>query len=361
MVFYMAHITQGSGNTPLVEIPNDYYPEGCGFWFKITKGIDKGKNLFFRDSLHGGRDSEDVILFVHGNPECSYSYRKVIKHLLTIRKKPIRIINPDHIGFGLSDQASHEMVCMDHAENLLNLITTLDLQNITMVIHDWGGPIGVGALLKTPDRLKNLIVLNSTVFPLSNRGFTYKNYPISWLGWSRTPYIIHDRFWGAFASYAMFVKPTSSMKLLSGMLNYILKAELGILPKDDYIARLVVKQQFLSKPNVRSSKRLVLQSAVWGQGNTYTDRTIGKRNTKPFYDFIQNNLKSSWNTKINKIGVHAVIGRWDPLGNESVLKQWLDHLPQLRNNLITFSDVGHFIEEVKYKEIAEVILKSITK
>lgn len=357
----MAHITQGSGNTPLCEIPKDYYPEGCGLWLKISRGIDKGKRLFFRDSTHGRHEPEDVILFVHGNPECSYSYRKVIKHLIMIESKPIRIINPDHIGFGLSDQASHEMVCMDHAENLLELINVLDLQNITMIIHDWGGPIGIGAMLKAPERLKNLIILNSTVFPLSSRGLTYKNYPISWLGWSRTPYIIPDRFWGAFASYAMFINPTGSMKLLLGMLSYIKKAELGILPKDDYKARLVFTQQFLSKSNIKSSKRLVLQSAVWGQGNSYNDPKIGIRSTKPFYDFIQKNIRLSWSTNSNRIGVYGVIGKWDPLGNESVLKQWLNHLPQLKNNLTIFSDVGHFIEEVKYKKIAEVILKSITQ
>ncbi len=357
----MAHITQGSGDTPLYEIPKDYYPEGCGFWLKISKGIDKGKKLFFRDSIHGGRKPDDVILFVHGNPECSYSYRKVIKHLIIAGKKSIRIVNPDHVGFGLSDQASHEMVCMDHAENLLDLITALDLQNITMIIHDWGGPIGVGALLKTPERLKNLIILNSTVFPLSNRGLTYKNYPMSWLGWARTPYIIQDRFWGAFASYAMFAKPTSSMKLLSGMLKYILMAELGKLPKEEFTARSVVRQQFLSKPNVKSSKRLVLQSAVWGQGNTYSDPKFGKRSTKAFYDFLQKNINLSWSGKSNGIGVHAVVGKWDPLGSESVLKQWLHHLPQLRTNITLFSGVGHFIEEIKYEKIGEVILKAMTK
>ena len=355
----MAHFTKTSGNTPLYQIPKDYYPEDCGFWYVISKGIDKGKKIFFRDSIHGAHKPDDIILFVHGNPECSYSYRRVIKHLINTGKKSIRIINPDHIGFGLSDQASHEMVCMDHAENLLDLITTLDLQNITMIIHDWGGPIGVGALLKNSDRLKNLIILNSTVFPLSNQGLTYKNYPISWLSWAKAPYIIPDRFWGSFASYAMFVKPISSIKLLLGMLKYILMAEIGKLPKEEFRARSVVRQQFLSKHNVRSSKRLVLQSAVWGQGNTYNDPKFGKRSTKPFYDFIQENINLLWSRKFNKIGVHAVIGKWDPLGKKSVLKQWVHHLPQLKNNITLYNEVGHFIEEIKYKEIAHVILKSL--
>jgi pimeloyl-ACP methyl ester carboxylesterase len=357
----MTHITKGSGNTPLYDIPRDYYPEGHGFWLKLSKGIDKGKKLFFRDSAHGKGSPDDTILFIHGNPECSYSYRKVIKSLIKTIKTPVRIVNPDHIGFGLSDQASHEMVCMDHADNLLELINTLDLQNVTMVIHDWGGPIGVGAMLKTPERLKNLILLNSTVFPLPNQDLTYKNYPIPWLGWARTPYIIPDRFWGSFASYAMFAKPEGSIKLLVSMLKYILMTEIGKLPKKEYIIRSVVSQQFLSKPNVKSSKRLVLQSAVWGHGNNYYDPKIGQRTTKLFYKFVQENIKSSWGEESNRIGVHALIGKWDPLGKISVLKQWIHHLPQLKKNITSFSDVGHFIEEIKYKEIAEAIIKNIAQ
>ncbi|NVM17270.1 MAG: hypothetical protein HWN80_06105 [Candidatus Lokiarchaeota archaeon] len=88
---------------------------------------------------------------------------------------------------------------------------------------------------------------------------------------------------------------------------------------------------------------------------------FGKRSTKAFYDFIQENIKVSWGGKSNKVGVHAVIGKWDPLANQGVLKQWLYHLPQLKNNIIIFSDVGHFIEEIKYKKIAEVILNAMTK
>ena len=158
----------------------------------------------------------------------------------------------------------------------------------------------------------------------------------------------------------MFARPTGSMKLLLGMLKYILMAELGILPNNEHSIRSVLKQQFLSKSNVKSSKRLVLQSAVWGHGNTYIDPKIGRRTTKPFYDFIHKNIKSSWSGNSNKIGVHAVIGKWDPLGKVSVLKQWLQDLPQLKSNLNIFSNVGHFIEEIKYNEIADVILKSIT-
>ncbi len=121
--------------------------------------------MFYRDSTHGSGNPDNTILFVHGNPECSYTYRDVIKHTINSSKKPFRIVAMDHIGFGLSDQASFEMVCMDHAKNLLELIEHLDLKNVTLIIHDWGGPIGIGAFLKDPGRRSNLVIFNSTVFP----------------------------------------------------------------------------------------------------------------------------------------------------------------------------------------------------
>ena len=49
----MPQITQIPGNTPLNTVPHDYFPEEYGFWLKLSKGLDKGKKLFFRDSYHG--------------------------------------------------------------------------------------------------------------------------------------------------------------------------------------------------------------------------------------------------------------------------------------------------------------------
>ncbi len=94
--------------------------------------------MFYRDSNHGKGKLKNTIVFVHGNPESSYTYRKVIDHLINSAKKPFRIVAMDHIGFGLSDQASFEMVSMDRANNLFQLIKHLELKRVTLIIHDWG-------------------------------------------------------------------------------------------------------------------------------------------------------------------------------------------------------------------------------
>jgi pimeloyl-ACP methyl ester carboxylesterase len=322
----------------------------------LTRGKDIGKRLFYRDSVHGKGNPAATVLFVHGNPESSYTYRHVIREIIESAGGTVRIIAMDHIGFGLSDRADYEMVSMDHAENLIQLIRHLDLRNFTMVVHDWGGPIGIGACLQEPWRVSNLVVLNSTVFPIPAKGLTYRNYPISWLGWCRTPWIIPSFLWGAFASYAIFRTPAGAVRLLTQMVAYIIKVTLGYFPKNEREARKLYYHQFRTRMNARSSRRLVRQSGKWGHGNRFKARGQERKDTAPFYRFIRENITRLWGPEGRDIGARMVLGAWDPLAKESVVSQWEHYLPQVRNHIRIYEGVGHFIEEVKPKEIAREIL-----
>ncbi len=72
----------------------------------------------------------------------------------------------DHIGCGLSDKPQAYPYSLDqHIANLVRLIETLDLRNLTFVVHDWGGAIGLGAALKVAERVKGLVILNTGAFP----------------------------------------------------------------------------------------------------------------------------------------------------------------------------------------------------
>jgi len=348
-------------NSPLTAIPKDYISDDDGFWFQIPTGLDKGKWMFYRDSSIKSNDFNHTLLFVHGNPECSYTYRKIINEITDNIQVECRIVSMDHIGFGLSDRATYEMVSMDHARNLLELVRNLNLRNITLVVHDWGGPIGIGALLNEPERVKNLVILNSTVFPIPKTGMTFETYPIDWLGWCYTPYIIPDRFWGNFAAYAIFTNPTKPIPLLSNMVKNIALIEREIYQNTHSIAQRVFKTQFHSKMNVKSSKRLVKQTKFWGYGNKYNEPQLGTRDTSEFYNMIQKSITKAWGPKGSNIGVKSLIGRWDPLGQNTVIKQWIEHLPQLKGNIRVFENIGHFIEEIKYKEITEAILALLKK
>ena len=345
-------------NSPVSSVPSDYYPEGCGFWYEIAKGRDAGKKLFYRDSHHGAGDPKNTIVFVHGNPESSYTYREVIKYLINSVKKPIRIVAMDHIGFGLSDQATFEMVCMDHADNLLQLIKHLDLKNVTLIIHDWGGPIGIGAFLKVPDRVSNLIILNTTVFPFPKTGLTYdKNFPLKQFPWASTPKVIPNNLWGAFASFAIFFNPEDPQELAANVPNMLKTArETGRFVEEETIAQKFFREQFSSEKNVMSSKRLVLQTPVWGHGNVYKEPKLGERDTTPFYRFIQDNISKLWGPDGQNIGVRAVLGKWDPSAKDEVMQQWVENLPQLKGFIKEFEKAGHFIEEIEPETIADAII-----
>ena len=101
-------------------------------------------------------------LFVHGNPTWSFYWR----NLVVAFRNRYRTIAPDHIGCGLSDKPQRYPYCLArHVENLLSLIRELDLREITLAVHDWGGAIGLGAAIAEPDRFAKLILFNTGAFP----------------------------------------------------------------------------------------------------------------------------------------------------------------------------------------------------
>jgi pimeloyl-ACP methyl ester carboxylesterase len=110
------------------------------------------------------------VLCVHGNPTWGFLYRKVA---LALADEPLRVIMPDLVGLGLSDHpsdpAAHTLE--HHMAWMGGLIDVLDLTDVTLVVQDWGGAIGVGAFMDRLDRLSGLVVLN-TVLSEPKPGFT---------------------------------------------------------------------------------------------------------------------------------------------------------------------------------------------
>jgi haloalkane dehalogenase len=101
-----------------------------------------------------------VILMVHGEPSWSYLYRKMIPVFVQAGFRAIAI---DHLGFGKSDKltfAPHYSFA-NHIDSLRQLVVSLDLQDITLVCQDWGGPIGMGVLAKEPDRFARVVAGNT--------------------------------------------------------------------------------------------------------------------------------------------------------------------------------------------------------
>jgi haloalkane dehalogenase len=98
-----------------------------------------------------------VVIFVHGNPTWSFCWRHLAKALGSTH----RCIAMDHLGFGLSDKPTDPMSPAEHAENLIRLLGHLQVEQATLVVEDWGGPIGFAWALARPEQISGAVVFNS--------------------------------------------------------------------------------------------------------------------------------------------------------------------------------------------------------
>lgn len=123
----------------------------------MSKFLDIGENKIHYVDVGAGKP----ILFVHGNPTWSYYYRNLISHF----SKKNRCVALDHIGCGFSSKPQdYEYTLENHIKNLMKLIETLDLSDITLVVHDWGGAIGFGSATRMPERFSKFVILNTSAF-----------------------------------------------------------------------------------------------------------------------------------------------------------------------------------------------------
>ena len=108
--------------------------------------------------------SGDPVVCVHGNPTWSFFFREVVKGL----SPDHRVVVPDHMGFGLSSRPSDReftFTLRSHVDNLEALLDELGLtENVTLVMHDWGGMFGMGMACRRPERISRLVVLNTAAF-----------------------------------------------------------------------------------------------------------------------------------------------------------------------------------------------------
>jgi haloalkane dehalogenase len=116
--------------------------------------------ISYLDEGHG-----EPILFVHGTPTWSFEFR----HLVRALAPGHRCIAPDHLGFGLSERPrDFGYRPEDHAANLEALVDHLQLDRFTLVVHDFGGPIGLPLALRHPGRVRRLVVLNSWMWSFAD-------------------------------------------------------------------------------------------------------------------------------------------------------------------------------------------------
>ena len=109
--------------------------------------------------LDEGARSAPPVVMVHGNPTWSFYYRTLVPEI----SKTHRVIVPDHVGCGLSDKPQDYTYTLEqHIRNLEALIAHLELQNVTLILHDWGGAIAWRFAMFNQDKVNKLVICNLT-------------------------------------------------------------------------------------------------------------------------------------------------------------------------------------------------------
>lgn len=265
--------------------------------------LDRSEYPFAAHTLEveGGRmhyldeGSGPTILMVHGTPTWSFLYRRLIKDL----SQDHRCIAMDHLGFGLSDKPTGwSYRAADHARNLATLIERLDLKDLTLVVHDFGGSIGLDYALDHPENVRRLVLFNTWMWPFDD------------------PAAIR------------------AGKLMGGPIGKLLYTQLNFSP------RVIVK-------------------AAWGDKRTltpalhrhYTAVHPTPRERYGMWVFAREVLdaapwwQSQWERRTRIAGIPALLlwGMRDPAIKPANLARWQSCLNDAR--AVTFPTAGHFVQE----------------
>jgi haloalkane dehalogenase len=137
--------------------PDDRFVGLPGYDFLPNYVEQDGLRMHYVDEGEGA-----PVLLLHGEPTWSYLYRKVIRELAPVA----RCVAPDYFGFGRSDKpAARSWYAYDaHFGSLERFVDQLDLRDVTVVMQDWGGPLGMRLAVEHPDRIARLVVLNTGIF-----------------------------------------------------------------------------------------------------------------------------------------------------------------------------------------------------
>lgn len=253
----------------------------------------------------------DIILFVHGTPAWSFLYREHIAELST----KYRCIAIDHIGFGLSEKPeTFDGKPQSHSKNLTEFIEKLELKEITLVVHDFGGPIGLSSAIQNHNRIKQVVMFNTWLWETKNNPEAQKI----------------DKIMNSGIGKFLYLRMNFSPK-------FLLKK--GFHEKKNLSKK--VHQQYI-KPFPNKSSRISLLNlgkSLVGSSDFYQEQwlNLDKLEQKPWLIL--------WGTK-------------DEFITMKYLQKWENRLPQAK---VKQFDCGHFVQEEKTKETIQEIEKFLKK
>jgi len=252
-------------------------------------------------------------LLLHGNPTWSFYYR----NLINVLKVNYRCIAPDHIGCGLSDKPSnYDYTLEKHIGNIEKLINSLKIEKFNLIVHDWGGAIGMGVATKSPDKINSIVILNSGAFTFDFIPFRIAICKIPFFG------EIAIRQFNLFVQAARYMATTQK----GGLKGEVLRGYL--FPYNNYKNRIAIHrfvQDIPMKPSHKSF--LTLHNIEKGLGSLKNKKIV----------FI-------WGAK-------------DFCFNTRFLKRWKEFFPNA--NDFVFEHAGHYVLEDASSEVIEKIQSNL--
>lgn len=258
----------------------------------------------------------EPILMLHGDPTWGYLWRNFIPSLSTTN----RVIVPDHMGMGKSSvpEKPYPYMLKHHVSNLEQLILNLELRNITLVVHDWGGPVGFGFAVCHPELIKKIVITNTWAFA-------------QWPG-------------GEFPRLIEIIRSKKGESFVLEKNGYVKRALLGTANYPDNYTEQVLNAYLAPFPNPESRKALLCWS-----------RDISVSNEHPSFDEmknIENNL-----SLFEDMPVLIIWGMLDPVLPGSVLEKWRQTYPYAK--VCEINDANHFLQEDASKRVLAEIDKFI--
>lgn len=246
------------------------------------------------------------IVMIHGTPSWSFLYRNLIK---TLRKK-YRCIAMDMLGFGLSDKPDDfSYKPRAHAENFEKLMDHLQLKDVTLLLHDFGTPIGLSYAIKHPENVRGIVMLNSWTWSLSK----------------------HQSF-------------SKTSKYLVGPLGKFLHSKLNVS------ARTLVNELFQNQEELPEPIKQHYVNAL-GNPNDRVRKLACARElvgVSKWYEELWQQRK-----RIQDIPTLILWGERDKLIKIEALQRWKKFFHECY--VFHFEDGGHFLQEDNAEEIARFV------
>jgi len=247
----------------------------------------------------------DIILFIHGTPTWSFLYRDYISSL----SKEYRCIAIDHIGFGLSEKPQYfDGKPQSHSKNLSEFIEKLNLKDITLVVHDFGGPIGLSSAIKNHTRIKQFVMFNTFLWETKNSPNAKKI----------------DKIINSGIGKFLYLRMNFSPKFLLKKMFYDKKK----------LTKKIHKQYIYPFPNKISRLSLLnIGKSLVGSSDWYQEQW------QNIDEIVQKPWLILWGTK-------------DEFITTEYLQKWKNRLP---NAKVKEFDCGHFVQEEKTIETVQEI------